>query len=166
MDTILKWPVTKCEACDYDLREVTPKAAERSNVKGRPNWTDFCPECGHGYVVADRVLPTPTAEVLAELEAGPVLSYVKDGALEGKPEGEPSGIPPDKRGEALAAETTPENPDPEGHISQEPSASPEGEPEPGAITPPGEGQFFCTKCAGNHNESSGIGKRHSKHREA
>ena len=161
----LQWPVVECEACGFNLREATPKAAERSNVNGRPNWTDFCPQCGHGYVVAERLLPAPTAEVLAERSAAPVLAFaeVKDLAKEAS---EPSGVPPDKRGEALAAETDPESPDPEGLLGKEPEHPPEDKPEPGAIQPPGKGQYFCTKCAGNHSETSGIGKRHSKNREA
>ncbi len=165
MDIELKWPVVECEACGYNLREVTPKAAERSNVNGRPNWTDFCPSCGHGYVVAERVLPTPTAEVLAERGAAPVLAYAEAKDL-AKEVPEPSGVPPDKRGAALA-KTEEKNPDPEGLLSKEPEvATPKDKPEPGAIKAPGEGEYFCTKCASNHKETSKIGKRHTKNREA
>ena len=176
MDAVLAWPVVECEACGFNLRETTVKAAERSNVNGRPNWTDFCPRCGHGYVVSERVLPVPPAEVLAEREAQAILkdNATGQGLEKFDPEhlitpgvvsvGEVSGVPPDKRGEQLA-----ENLDPEGQLSQEPqeeSQQPEGAPEPDAIKAPGEGQFFCTKCAANHNLTSDIGKRHSKHREA
>lgn len=38
--------------------------------------------------------------------------------------------------------------------------------ESGAIRQPQQGQYFCTKCASNHNETSGIGKRHLKYKEA
>ena len=163
----IQWPVDKCDACGYDLREATPKANEKGNdAKGKLIWTDFCPKCGHGYIVGSRVLPKLSEEALAALAAAPVLSYIKDERLEGKTADAASGVPPDKRGEALAAETDPENPDPEGLTTQEPETPSEGEPELGAITPPGEGQYFCTKCAGNHNETSGVGKKHSKHREA
>ncbi len=165
MDIELKWPVVECEACGYNLRERTPRAAERSNVNGKPNWTDFCPGCGHGYVVGERLLPAPTAEVLAERGAAPVLAYAEAKDL-AKEVPEPSGVPPDKRGAALA-KTEEENPDPEGLLTQEtqPPATEEIS-EPGAIKPPGEGQFFCTKCASNHKETSKIGKRHTKNREA
>ena len=164
MDIELKWPVVECEACGYNLRERTPKAAERSNVNGRPNWTDFCPECGHGMVVAERVLPAPTAEVLAERGAAPVLAYAEAEGL-AKEVPKPSGVPPDVRGAALA-KTEEENPDPEGLLTQETQPQAEVRPEPGAIRAPGEGEFFCTKCASNHKETSKIGKRHTKNREA
>lgn len=160
----LKWPVVECESCGFNLREATPKAAEKSNdASGRLKWTDFCPKCGHGMFVGDRVLPMPNEEELARREAAPVLAYVKE---EVKAEGPPSGVPPDERGAALAIATDPENPDPEGQLSQEPKTNPEEKPEPGAIKPPGEGQYFCTKCTTNHNETSKLGKRHGKFKEA
>lgn len=150
----LAWPVDKCPACNYDLREKTPKATEKGlDTNGKLIWTDFCPQCGHGLVVGNRELPPPPAEELARMEAAPIIG----------------------------GETKPEvNPDPEGQLNKEkPSDDPplhfEGEqvgitteekPEPGAITAPGPGHYFCTKCAANHNESSKIGKRHIKNREA
>lgn len=171
----LKWPVTECEACGFNLREATPVAREKSNdANGRLKWTDFCPKCGHGMFVGDRVLPTPTAEVLAEREAQAILKAKSGEADEsidpehlvtpGKAEvGKPSGVPPDQRGAALAEE----NPDPEGLLGKEPEVTqPEETQEPGAIKPPGKGQYFCTHCASNHSENSKIGKRHNKYREA
>lgn len=159
MDIVLEWPVTICEACGFNLRETTPKANEKSNdANGRLNWTDFCPRCGRGYAVGDRVLPVPPAEVLSEIEAKPVLAYERDKELEGKEGEKASGVPPDKRGEALAVET-----DPEGLLNQE--LKTEEKLEPGTIKPPGEGQYFCTKCTSNHNETSKLGKRHSKFKE-
>jgi len=160
----LKWPVDKCD-CGHNLREAEVRASEKSNdASGTLTWTCFCPECGRGYNVGGRELPTPTAEVLAEMEAAPVLSYVEDLKAEAKTESEPSGIPPDKRGAALAR--TEENPDPEGLLDQEVATQPEETPEPGGVKAPRKGQYFCTRCASNHNETSAIGKRHTKNREA
>ena len=168
----LEWPVTKCEACDYDLREKTPRENEKSNdSSGRLKWTDFCPKCGYGYFVGDRVLPTPTADILAEIANQPVIGKQPIDALASfDPEhqvtpgevatGEPSGIPPDERGADLA-----EKLDPEGLLNNEPESPPEEKPEPGSIRPPGEGEYFCTKCASNHKETSGVGKRHKKYAE-
>ena len=175
MDAVLEWPMTKCDGCGNDLREATPKTSEKSNDEsGRLKWTDFCPKCGVGMFVGERVLPSPTAEVLAEREGQAVLTKPSIKALEdADPEhqvtagkataGEVSGVPPDERGKALAEE----NPDPEGQINQEAAVTPpEEKPEPGAVRPPGKGEFFCTKCASNHKEASKIGKRHTKNREA
>ena len=180
----LAWPETNCEACNYNLREATPKAAEKSNDEAkRLKWTDFCPRCGKGMFVGDRLEPLPPAEVLAERETQAILKVkaIESGLADLDPEhqvspgepfsGEASGILPDQRGKQLAEET-----DPERQLSDEsPASSPPehfegpqtgGPPEPGAIIGPSEGQYFCTKCASNHNEKSGIGKRHSKNREA
>ncbi len=172
----LAWPATKCEACDYDLREATVKASEKSNdEKGSLKWTGFCPNCGHGMFVGDRSLPIPTAEVLAEREAQAILKNKANetGLSASDPEHlvtpgtaeaiEPSLVPPDRRGEALAEEQ-----DPEHLLEQEPTGQGEaaqGKPEPGAIRPPGEGEYFCTKDAKNHREDSKIGKSHLKYRE-
>ncbi len=163
----LKWPFVECEACGYNLREATPKAKEKANdpSNGKPIWTDFCPGCGHGYIVGDRVLPTPPAEVLAEREAAPAMSFVEEIKPEAKGKLEPSGVPPDKRGAALAK--TEEVTDPEGLLSKEPvTEEPEDKPEAEAIRPPGQGEYFCTKCATNHRETSKVGARHTKNREA
>lgn len=158
---VLKWPVTKCD-CGYDLREAEVRASEKSNdASGKLTWTCFCPGCGRGYNVGARGLPTPTAEVVAEMEAAPVMSYVEEKAVKGKA----SGIPPDKRGAALAKKEE-ENPDPENLLGAGAETPPEEKSEPGAITPPGKGEYFCTKCASNHKETSKIGKRHTKNREA
>lgn len=158
----LKWPVTKCEHCGFDLKEATPHEKEKGNdANGKLIWTDFCPKCGTGYQVGYRVVPKPTAEVLAEQEAAPVLSYVEEKAVERKP----SGIPPDERGKTLDKEKQEENPDPENLLGTEPQ--PEPAPEPGAIRPPRKKEYFCTKCASIHSlkETSKIGKRHLKYRE-
>ena len=162
-----KWPVDICESCGFNLREKTPKAAEKANdAKGILKWTDFCPKCGVGMFVGDRFLTAPTAEELASRDAAPALAFTEakptEDKSEAKPTPEPSGVPPDKRGAALAEE----NPDPEGLINQETQPQAEAKPEPGAIKPPGKGEFFCTKCASNHKETSKIGKRHTKNREA
>jgi len=136
----LAWPVDKCPTCNFDLREATPKATERGkDINGKLIWTDFCPQCGHGLVVGNRVLPPPPAEELARMEAAAILG--------GKSQPEV-------------------NPDPEGQLSKEPRPPTKEKPETGAIPAPGPGQYFCTKCAANHNESSKIGKRHIKNREA
>ncbi len=164
----LKWPVTKCEnpECGFDFREAKPGQLEKGNdINGRLIWNAHCPKCGRGYQVGDRVLPKPPEEVAAEMEAAPVLTYEKDKELEVKTEGKASGILPDQRGADLANKEE-ENPDPEGLLSQESVVPPEEKPEPGAIKPPGKGQFFCTQCASNHNETSKVGKRHLKYREA
>ena len=167
MDIELKWPVDICESCGFNLREKTPKAAEKANdVKGILKWTDFCPKCGVGMFVGDRFLTAPTAEELASRDAAPALSFVEDiKPEEAKPKGKPSGVPPDERGAALA-KTEEENPDPEDLINQETKPQAEARPEPGAIKPPGKGEYFCTKCASNHKETSKIGQRHTKNREA
>ena len=166
----LQWPVDICESCGYNLREATPKAAEKSNdANGRLKWTDFCPKCGRGYFVGDRVEPAPPAEALAEMEAAPIISSGEDKEVK-KAKAKVSGIPPDERGAALAKEE--ENPDPENLVStNDEVATPatvasSANQEPGAVKPPGKGQFFCTKCAANHHEKSAIGKRHLKYREA
>ncbi len=154
----LKWPVDICESCGYNLREATPKAAEKSNdANGKLKWTDFCPTCGVGMFVGARVLPKPPEDV----ESSPILSYGNDEKLETKPEGEPSGVQPDKRGAALAKAT-----DPETQGASEPETVAEGTTGPGGVRPPGKDEYFCTKCASNHKETSKIGKRHSKNREA
>ena len=171
----IKWPVVECEACGFNLREATPEARDKANdAKGKLTWIDYCPKCGHGYVVGDRVLPEPTAEVLAAREAQAILKKTATEGLEGSdpehqltpgeaPVGEASGVQPDKRGADLAKE----NPDPENLINQESEVTkPKVPSEAGAIRPPGKGEYFCTKCASNHKETSGIGKRHSRHREA
>ena len=169
----LKWPITKCD-CGYDLREAEVRASEKSNdASGKLTWTCFCPGCGRGYNVGERGLPAPTAEVLAERDAAPALAFIEDKPSEGKPKveptKEPSGIPPDVRGAALA-KTEEENPDPENLISQETGVKkPEETQEPGAIKPPGKGEYFCTKCASNHKDTDkpkSIGLRHKKYQEA
>jgi len=144
----LKWPVTKCESCDYDFREVEPKASEKSNdANGKLKWSDFCPKCGHGYFVADRVEAKPTAEAQAVSDARPVLSYVEDATVK------PS--------------TPQENPDPEGLLTQTAVAvETNPNPEPEAIRPPGKGEYFCTQCSYNHRETTKVGKKHLKYREA
>lgn len=40
------------------------------------------------------------------------------------------------------------------------------ENEPDAIRPPGKGEYFCTHCAINHRETSKLGKKHLKYKEA
>ena len=165
----LNWPVTKCEACGFDLREKTPKANERSNdANGKLKWTDFCPKCGHGYFVGDRELPIPTAEEMAIKAAQPVINKKElklDESIDpehqvtsGQPSKiEPSGVPPDKRGAELA-----EKLDPEGLIQ-----TPEAEATPVTEGPsPVEGQYWCTKCAKIHFETSKAGKKHLKYKEA
>ena len=140
MEPNIAWPVDKCPACNFDLRETTPKANEKGkDTNGKLIWTDFCKQCGHGLVVGDRELPPPPLEELERMAAAPIIA--------GKTEA---------------------NPDPEKQLSQEPTPPPETpeKPEAGAIPPPGENQYFCTKCAANHNESSKIGKKHNKTREA
>ena len=182
----LAWPVTECEACGFNLREATPKASEKSNDESkRLKWTAFCPRCGKGYFVGDRSLPLPNEEELARRKDQAILTKepVK-GLKDLDPEhlitpgevtsSEASGIPPDQRGKELTEEI-----DPEGLLSQEPAPGPDGiaiianranaanlDEEPGAVKPPGKGQFFCTKCASNHNEKSKVGVRHNKYREA
>lgn len=138
----LRWPVVKCESCNFDLREVDPKAGDKTNdVSGRLTWHDHCPKCGHGYQVGFR---TPPDRPKVEGIDGPTLNYVTDQALE---KAKPS-----------------ENPDPEGLISKTAVAVME-RPEPEAIKPPGEGEYFCTKCAKNHREKSRLGARHLKYKE-
>jgi len=132
----LAWPVDKCPACNFDLREATPKATEKGkDTNGKLIWTDFCRQCGHGLVVGARELPPPPAEELARMEAAPIIG----------------------------SETKPEvNPDPEGQLKKEPTPPPENKPAPGEVRVPGPGEYFCTKCASIHKETSGVGKRHSK----
>ncbi len=175
MDEI-KWPVDKCESCGYDLREATVKAAEKSNdSNGKLKWTGFCPKCGHGMFVGDRELPKPTEEEIAARESQAILKdkETSTGLEKFDPEhqvttgeqpiGEVPNIPPDESGAALAEG----NPDPEGLLGEKTEKPSEGDPEPGAIRPPGKGEFFCTKCATNHRENSKVGNSHSKkYREA
>ncbi len=148
----LEWPVTKCEnpECGYDLRESKPGQLEKGNdTSGRLIWNAHCPKCGRGYEVGYRVVPTPPAEIQGEQALAPVLSYVED-----------------KTVKEVAPE---ENPDPEGLIGGKSEPVLEEKPEPGAIKPPGEGEYFCTKCAKNHKDTDkpkSIGLRHKKYREA
>ncbi len=161
----LAWPETKCEACNYDLREATPKASEKSNDEAkRLKWTDFCPRCGRGMFVGDRLEPMPPAEVLAEREAQAILKVkaIEPGLADLDPEhqvtpgdpfsGEASGVDPEKRGKQLAEET-----DPEGQLSSEPKTPPEEKQEP-----TGEVMYWCTKCASNHMFTSKKGKEHAQ----
>lgn len=161
----LKWPVTKCEnpECGFDFREAKPGQLEKGNdINGRLIWNAHCPKCGRGYEVGDRVLPAPTAEVLAERDAAPALAYAEAKDL-AKEVPQPSGVPPDKRGAALAEE----NPDPEGLINKETDTTvAEETQETGAVRPPGKGEYFCTKCVSCHREDSKKGKSHTKYREA
>ena len=168
----IEWPVDKCEACGFDLREATPKAAEKSNdANGKLKWTDFCPKCGHGYFVGDRTLPQPTAEEAALKAAQPVIGKPDlklDESVDpehqvtgGKPAtSKPSGVPPDKRGADLAKIT-----DPEKLLNAEVGgeAEPEVTPEKGQ---PREGEYWCTKCASIHRETSKVGQRHKKYAES
>ena len=163
----LQWPVTKCEnpECGFDFREAKPGQLEKGNdINGRLIWNAHCSNCGRGYQVGNRVLPKPPEEVAAEMEAAPVLTYEKDKELEVKAEGKASGVLPDQRGADLARREE-ENPDPEGLLTQEPVTPSKGALEPGAIKPPGKGQFFCTKCALAHRLTSKIGKRHIAYQE-
>lgn len=142
----LKWPVIKCEDCDYDLREATVKATEKGlDPSGRLVWTDFCPKCGHGYQVGLRTEP---AKPLPEDESIPIIQYIKDEDLKPTPQ------PPEGS-----------DVDPEGQLIEPSEPVAESQPEPEAIRPPGEGEYFCTKCASNHKETSKVGKRHLKYRE-
>lgn len=50
--------------------------------------------------------------------------------------------------------------------TEEPGPTGPAPSEPDAVKAPGKGQYFCTKCAANHNETSKVGKRHTKNREA
>lgn len=165
----LKWPVTKCESCGFDLREASPKASEKSNdANGKLKWTGFCPKCGRGYFVGDRELPKPTAEEIATTATQPVINKTAlklDESIDPEHQvtpGQPSkvnasGVPPDKRGAELA-----EKLDPEGLLQ-----TPEAEVTPKTEGPaPMEGQYWCTQCAKIHNETSKVGKRHLKYREA
>lgn len=182
----LKWPVEKCEACGHDLREVRPKASEKANDEhGKLIWNDFCPECGHGMKVGDRLVPLKPAEILAQEEALKVVAQPakietfeaidpEHQIVEGEvPTGKPSGIPPDKRARALVNKSegqgagegeTAEVIDPENQLGQTEETTGEtlGPGEPHA---PGKGQYWCTKCASIHNETSGVGKRHKKYSE-
>ena len=162
----LAWPETNCEACNYALREDTPKAAEKSNDEGgRLKWTDFCPRCGRGMFVGDRGLPTPTAEVLAEREAQAILKVKTEEVnpdfdpehqvTPGEPfAGEASGVDPEKRGKQLAEET-----DHEDQLTKETEISPEGKQESSEEVAV---MYWCTKCAGNHMFTSKKGKEHAE----
>lgn len=177
----LQWPIDKCESCGFDLREATPKANEKANdAAGRLTWNDFCPKCGHGYQVGERVIPQKTAEELAKLEAEKVVKK-EEAQLEKiedlDPEhqvslgtavvGKASGIPPDKRGKDLAkkieASETGEvetGLDPEHQLESEDAGNLAGEHD----LP--EGQYWCTKCAKIHNkEKSKVGAKHLQYAE-
>ena len=159
----LAWPMTECEVCGYNLREATPKASEKSNDENkRLKWTDFCPKCGKGYFVGDRLEPIPPAEVLAEREAQAILKEKTTEDISVDPEhlvtagtpaaSEPSGIPPDKRGAALSEEQ-----DPEGQLQNETGTSVDETHQPSE-----EVMFWCTKCAGKHMIASKKGKQHAE----
>ena len=166
----LKWPVDTCETCGTDLTGVIPKQNEKGNdVSGRLKWTDFCPGCGHGMFVGDRVLPKANEEELARRAAAPVLSKdttLRDADPEGQlggavVQGEASGVPPDERAAALAKAdgvAASDVVDPENQLGNE-EAEPELTADPDAMP---EGMFWCTKCAGRHEKTSGIGSKHTK----
>lgn len=57
----LKWPVDNC-SCGFDLTAVAPRAKDKAFSEDglrRPMWADFCPKCGRGHVVGERVIPVP-----------------------------------------------------------------------------------------------------------
>lgn len=179
----LKWPVTKCEACGHDLREVRPKASEKANDEhGKLIWNDFCPECGHGYKVGDRLVPLKPAEIVAQEEALKVVAQPakletfesidpEHQIVAGEvPTGKPSGIPPDKRAKALVKKSegqgagegeTAEVIDPENQLGQQ-EETVEEPPGPGEPHTPMENQYWCMKCAGLHFKDSGKGKKHAE----
>lgn len=164
----LKWPVEKCEACNLDLTEQIPKQAEKSNDEhGNLKWTDFCPRCGYGMFVGERVLPAPNAEELARRAAAPIMkqsNVLRDADPEGQIGGavataEPSGVPPDERGAAQAAESDggSADADPEGQLAGEGSVdSKVGQPE----DPMPDNMYWCTKHAKRHERTSAIGIKH------
>jgi len=173
----LAWPVDKCE-CGYDLREAIPKANEKANdASGRLTWNDFCPRCGHGYQVGLRLVPALPADELARQEAEKVVAKVAPAEVfaDVDPEhqitpgpvavGEASGIPPDKRAKMLVNKSEPQSEesgiiDPENQLGVEPES-----PGVDEAHAPREGQYWCTKCASMHNQTSKVGGRHKKYAE-
>jgi len=181
----LSWPVTRCEACDYDLREARPKASERANDEhGKLVWNDFCPQCGHGYMVGYRLVPAKPAEVLAQEEIEKVVKQPQKietfesidpehQIVAGEvPAGKPSGQSPEERGRELAKKTEDSTQvgsgesgviDPEGQLGQQEEETTQEEPPgPGEPHTPMENQYWCTKCAGLHFKDSGKGKKHAE----
>ena len=181
----LAWPVDKCETCDRDLTEVRPKTAEKANDEfDKLTWNDFCPRCGHGYKVGDRLVPAKPAEVLAQEEIDKVVPKTAPGHninLEDiDPEhqvtpgeaatSKPSGIPPDERARTLPvgegdtapmAGAEPEAVDPENQLNQEEETPADEQPAQGEPKTPMENQYWCTRCASIHMKDSGIGQKHA-----
>ncbi len=161
----LKWPVDTCETCGTDLTDVIPKQQEKSNDEsGRLKWTGFCPGCGHGMFVGDRVLPKANEEELARRAAAPVLSKdttLRDADPEGQlggavVQGEASGVPPDERAAALAKAdgvAASDVVDPENQLGND-QPEPELTADPDALP---ENMYWCTKHARRHERTSAVG---------
>jgi hypothetical protein len=93
----LKWPVDKCESCEFDLTKKEPQAMEKGvNQQGKPIWTDFCPRCGRGYPVGDRTLPK-----LVSAEEQPILKLPVKEVEEAE---EPETLETESTGESQAVD--------------------------------------------------------------
>lgn len=133
----LKWPVDKCEKCGHDFTQREPRAYDKAlseDGSGALKWADFCPQCGKGYIVGDRV-PFSQRSVSAKVITS---------------QAEIIASAPDRR--KAKAGLTDDLYDPD---------KPKG---PQRTLKPSE--FWCTKCALVHRESSKQGANHLKYKEA
>lgn len=145
----MKWPVERCNHCDFDLTGIEPHARDKSlseDGSGKPMWSDFCPQCGRGYVVGVREIATPrglsvqsqTVELKAPAQREVLVE--KDKSL-----GIASPAPSEFYEPVVKAEETLKD-----SAEKRPKRSDE---------------YWCTKCAKIHREGTKQGKNHLKFRE-
>ena len=148
----IKWPVDKCVNCGKDLTEVVARPYEKSSCKdGSDSWSDHCPQCGKGYIVGERSAP-----IQRGVSAKVILSQAE--------------IIASAPGERKAKATTEPQPAPEPEPEKAPESPPDNIYDPEKTHEPHrstkKGEFFCTKCASIHQESSKQGAKHLKFKEA
>lgn len=75
MEPKINWPVDKCDNCDFDLREVTPRERDKSGLSEdglkTKMYTDYCPKCGRGYQVGIISIPPENETVEAKSKKEP-----------------------------------------------------------------------------------------------
>lgn len=71
----LKWPVEKCENCNFDLSTVMPRARDKTGLSDdglkTKMYTDYCPTCGKGYQVG--IIDIPAPKEMAQIKEPIVL---------------------------------------------------------------------------------------------
>jgi len=171
----LAWPVTKCEnpKCGFEFNGTKPKPKDRALSEDgmrKPMWSDFCPKCGRGYIVGERVIPEPrvigqiaplgkplppptadeifevTAEVEKEPEPEPEVVFVDE--VKPLPSNLVYGIPETESPLAETFERVNET------------------AEPKADSKPLRGdEYFCTFCERVHRKNTKPGKHHIQYQE-